>query len=55
MLKATSYGADDKRVERGTVPGGYSYTRTTLQDAQGRVIAEQWVVHGAVTPGSGRS
>jgi poly(hydroxyalkanoate) depolymerase family esterase len=44
---ADSYGANDKRVERGVVPGGYSYTRTMLQDPQGRVLAEQWLVHGA--------
>jgi poly(hydroxyalkanoate) depolymerase family esterase len=37
----------DKQVERGVVPGGYSYTRTMLQDPQGRVLAEQWFVHGA--------
>jgi poly(hydroxyalkanoate) depolymerase family esterase len=44
---AESYGANDKQVERGVVPGGYSYTRTILQDPQGRVLAEQWLVHGA--------
>ena len=43
---AHSYGANDKQVERGVVPGGYSYTRTMLQDPQGRVLAEQWLVHG---------
>jgi len=41
------YGEKDKRVERGVVPGGYSYTRTLLRDRQGRVLAEQWLVHGA--------
>ncbi len=44
---AESYGADHKQVERGIVPGGYSYTRTMLQDPQGLVVAEQWLVHGA--------
>jgi poly(hydroxyalkanoate) depolymerase family esterase len=44
---ADSYGANDKQVERGVVPGGYSYTRTLLQDPQGRALAEQWLVHGA--------
>jgi len=42
-----SYGAKDKQVEWGIVPGGYSYTRTMLQDPQGRVLAEHWLVHGA--------
>ena len=36
-----------KRVEHGIVPGGHSYTRTIVQDSQGRVVAEQWLVHGA--------
>lgn len=44
---AEPYGADHKQVERGIVPGGYSYTRTMLQDPQGLVLAEQWLVHGA--------
>jgi poly(hydroxyalkanoate) depolymerase family esterase len=47
VWNADSYGANDKQVERGVVPGGYSYTRTMLQDSQGRVLAEQWLVHGA--------
>ncbi len=34
-------------VERGSVPGGHGYTRTIFTNAQGRVAAEQWVVHGA--------
>ena len=41
------YGEKDRQVERGVVPGGYSYTRTMQQDPQGRVLAEQWLVHGA--------
>jgi poly(hydroxyalkanoate) depolymerase family esterase len=44
---ADSYGADYKQVERGAVAGGYSYTRTMLQDLQGRILGEQWLVHGA--------
>src|SRR4030095_698712 len=42
-----SYGGTDRRVERGVVPGGHSYTRTTLHDREGRVLTEQWLVHGA--------
>ncbi len=44
---ADAHGASVKQVERGVVPGGYSYTRTLLQESQGRVLAEQWLVHGA--------
>jgi poly(hydroxyalkanoate) depolymerase family esterase len=47
VWNADSCGANDKQVERGVVPGGYSYTRAMLQDPQGRVLAEQWLVHGA--------
>ncbi len=47
IWNAGSYGEQNKQVERGGVPGGYSYTRTMLQDAQGRILAEQWLVHGA--------
>lgn len=34
-------------VERGSVPGGRTYTRTIFKNADGSVAAEQWVVHGA--------
>ena len=47
IRNADPYDAAHKQVERGVVPGGYSYTRTMVQDPQGRVLAEQWLVHGA--------
>ena len=34
-------------VERGSVPGGRSYTRTIFTNTTGGVVAEQWLVHGA--------
>jgi poly(hydroxyalkanoate) depolymerase family esterase len=34
-------------VERGSVPGGRSYTRTIFTNTAGSVVAEQWLVHGA--------
>jgi poly(hydroxyalkanoate) depolymerase family esterase len=34
-------------VERGSIPGGRTYTRTIFKNADGSVAAEQWVVHGA--------
>jgi poly(3-hydroxybutyrate) depolymerase len=42
-------------VEPGTVQDGYAYTRTLHQREDGRVHAEQWVIHGAGHAWSGGS
>ena len=34
-------------VQRGSAPGGRSYTCTVYRDSEGRAVAEQWIVHGA--------
>jgi len=34
-------------AEAGQVPGGYAYSRTRHEDANGRTVIEQWVIHGA--------
>jgi poly(hydroxyalkanoate) depolymerase family esterase len=34
-------------VERGSIPGGRTYTRTVYKNPDGSVTAERWVVHGA--------
>ena len=34
------------RVRQGQVPDGYSYTRSTQHDADGRPVIEHWNVHG---------
>ena len=34
-------------VQRGQTPGGHAYSRATHTDASGRVLCEQWTVHGA--------
>ncbi|HYD67096.1 PHB depolymerase family esterase [Azospirillum sp.] len=34
-------------VERGTVSGGHGYSRTLHADVSGRVLCEQWTIHGA--------
>jgi poly(hydroxyalkanoate) depolymerase family esterase len=43
------------KEERGTVPNGRTYTRTVLHDAQGKAVAEKWIVHGAGHAWSGGS
>ncbi|MDB5839240.1 MAG: esterase [Herminiimonas sp.] len=40
---------------RAKVPDGHAYTRTVHSDDAGRVIAEQWLVHGAGHAWSGGS
>ncbi|AFL73026.1 extracellular catalytic domain type 1 short-chain-length polyhydroxyalkanoate depolymerase [Thiocystis violascens] len=34
-------------LEQGRIPGGYAFTRTLYQDAEGRSTAILWMVHGA--------
>jgi poly(hydroxyalkanoate) depolymerase family esterase len=43
------------RVERGQVPQGHAYTRTTYHDAGGKPAVEYWLVHGAGHAWSGGS
>jgi poly(hydroxyalkanoate) depolymerase family esterase len=40
---------------QGQVPGGHAFTRTTHADAAGRVLQEQWLVHGGGHAWSGGS
>jgi poly(hydroxyalkanoate) depolymerase family esterase len=44
-----------RSTENGEIPGGHGYTRTRHADAAGRVVLEQWVVHGAGHAWSGGS
>jgi poly(3-hydroxybutyrate) depolymerase len=44
-----------KKVHRGQVPGGHTYTRTVLSDASGRSVLEHWNIHGAGHAWSGGS
>ena len=39
----------------GRVPGGHAYSRTLYNDASGRAMLEQWVIHGAGHAWSGGS
>lgn len=42
-------------VESGVTPAGTTYERSTYVDAAGRIVAEQWVLHGAAHAWSGGS
>ncbi len=42
-------------VERGEVPGGHRYSRTIGRDEAGRILLEQWLVHGGGHAWSGGS
>lgn len=43
------------REEHGQVPDGHTYSRTLHKDGRGRVIFEQWVIHGCGHAWSGGS
>lgn len=42
-------------VKRGKITNGHSYTQTTHQNAEGQVVAEHWLIHGAAHAWSGGS
>jgi poly(hydroxyalkanoate) depolymerase family esterase len=48
IIAQSGLAGSELRVEmqRGRVNGGHAYTRSTHQDDQGRVVLEEWVVHG---------
>jgi poly(hydroxyalkanoate) depolymerase family esterase len=48
-------GAGRATVRQGQVSGGRAYTRSVYQGAEGRPVAERWVVHGAGHAWSGGS
>ncbi len=45
--RGTAGDAFGGTVERGSVPGGRTYTRTIFKNMDGSVAAEEWIVHGA--------
>lgn len=46
-VAASSAGTATPHTERARSPNGRTYTRHHYRDADGRVVAEHWVVHGA--------
>jgi poly(hydroxyalkanoate) depolymerase family esterase len=55
QVEAGSGKVTSDKGEKGAVPNGRTYTRTVLHDAQGKAIAEKWIVHGAGHAWSGGS
>jgi poly(hydroxyalkanoate) depolymerase family esterase len=43
------------QIKKGQAGGGYAYTQTLHEDPDGKVLAEQWTVHGAGHAWSGGS
>lgn len=45
--KATARITLDRQVQSGQVPDGHAWSRIVHTDPAGRVVLEQWVIHGA--------
>jgi poly(3-hydroxybutyrate) depolymerase len=55
QLREGSNTALQVTVQHSRAPGGRAYSRTLYHDANGQVIFEQWIVHGAGHAWSGGS
>ena len=55
LEQARRTAGSHKKVHRGKIPGGHSYTRTVYSDADGRGNLEHWNIHGAGHAWSGGS
>ncbi len=55
QASAISNRGVQKQVERGRIPGGHAYTRTSYSEVSGKTFLEQWVIHGAGHAWSGGS
>lgn len=47
--------AREPRVRRGKITNGHAYTQTMHQNAEGQIVAEHWLIHGAAHAWSGGS
>ncbi len=47
LVTAASGSRLKETVEASRVPGGHAYTRQRYHDAAGRLLVEQWTIHGA--------
>jgi poly(hydroxyalkanoate) depolymerase family esterase len=55
IAHAASGSSLERRVTRGSVPGGHAYSVTSHFGSNGKIVLEQWVVHGAGHTWSGGS
>jgi poly(hydroxyalkanoate) depolymerase family esterase len=55
QVTAAAAGATPPELERGRSENGREFTRHLYRDAEGRIVAEHWVVHGAGHAWSGGS
>ena len=55
LVRAGSRAGHRTEVERGRSEGGMGFTRTAWRDGVGRLVLEQWVLHGAGHAWSGGS
>jgi poly(hydroxyalkanoate) depolymerase family esterase len=55
IARAQAGGEFKTVVEKGSLPGGRSYTRSIQRDASGRGLVEEWIIHGAGHAWSGGS
>ena len=47
--------AREPSVRRGKIANGHAYTQTMHQNAEGQIVAEHWLIHGAAHAWSGGS
>ena len=55
IAHAASGTSLERRVTRGSVPGGHAYSVTSHAGSNGKAVLEQWVIHGAGHKWSGGS
>jgi poly(3-hydroxybutyrate) depolymerase len=55
IAQAGAIGGLRTEVQRGQVPGGHAYRRTLCIGVDGRVVLEQWLIHGGGHAWSGGS